>query len=43
MQKILLELLKNRERVDINEIMSFCEDILVYLENDQEVGYETNQ
>ena len=42
-QKILLELLKNRERVDVNEIMSFCEDILVYLENDQEVEYETNQ
>ena len=43
MQKTLLELLKNRECVDVNEIMSFCEDILVYLENDQEVEYETNQ
>jgi len=43
MQKMLLALLKNREKVDVNEIMSFCEDILAYLENDQEVEYETNQ
>lgn len=43
MKKLLLELLKNREFVDVNEIMSFCEDILVHLENDQEVEYETNQ
>ena len=36
-------MLKNKGTVDVNEIMSFCEDILVYLENDQEAEYETNQ
>ena len=42
-KKLLLELLKNREFVDVSEIMSFCEDILVHLENDQEVECKTNQ
>ena len=36
-------MLKNRDEVDVNEIMSFCEDILRYLENDLEEEYETNQ
>ena len=38
-----MELLKNRDEVDANEIMSFCEDILRYLENDLEEEHETNQ
>ena len=42
-EKLLLEMLKNKGTIDANEIMSFCEDILVYLENDQEAEYETNQ
>ena len=42
-EKLLIEMLKNRDEVDINEIMSFCEDILRYLENDVEEEYETNQ
>ena len=36
-------MLKNKGTIDVNEIISFCEDILVCLENDQEAEYETNQ
>ena len=42
-EKLLLELLRNRRDVNINEIMSFCEDILRYLENEEDEEYETNQ
>ena len=42
MEKLLLEMLKNRDDVEVNLIMSFCEDILQYLEDDIEDEYETN-
>ena len=42
-EKLLLKMLKNKGVIDINEIMSFCEDILVYLEGDDKEEYETNQ
>lgn len=42
-EKLLMELLKNRDEVDVNEIMSFCEDILQHLENDLEEEHERNQ
>ena len=42
-EKLLLELLKNREEVEVGTIMPFCEDALRHLENDIEDDYETNQ
>ena len=42
-EKLLLKMLKNKGVIDINEIMSFCEDILDYLEGDDEEEHETNQ
>ena len=45
MKKLLLEILTNRDDVEVNLIMLFCEDILWYLEDDieDEDEYETNQ
>ena len=43
MEKLLLKLLKNKGKVNVNEIMSFCEDILLYLNSKDEDEYETNQ
>ena len=43
METLLIEMLKNRDEVEVDEIMSICEDILRYLENDTEEEYETNQ
>ena len=43
MEKLLLKLLKNKAKVNMNEIMSFCEDILLYLDSEDEDEYETNQ
>ena len=36
-------MLKNREEVEVNEIITFCEDILRHLENEMEEECETNQ
>ena len=43
MQKLLLDMLKNREGVKVDTIMAFCEDMLRYLENEIEEECETNQ
>ena len=43
MEKLLMEMLKNRDEVEVDEIMSFCEYILRYLENEMDKEYETNQ
>ena len=43
MQELLSKLLKHKNDIGVNEIMSFCEDILVYLEEDEDAEYETNQ
>ena len=43
MQHSLLEMLKNREKVEVNAMMSTCEDMLRYLEHDAEEEHETNQ
>ena len=42
-EKLLVKLLKHKNKVNVNEIMSFCEDIMKYLENDDDDKYETNQ
>ena len=36
-------MIKNREEVEIGTMMSFCEDMLWYVENDIEDEYENNQ
>ena len=41
-EKLLVKLLKYKDKANINEIISFCEDIIRYLENDDEDEYETN-
>ena len=41
-QELLKKLLKYKNEIDVNEIMSFCEDILVYLEEDEQAECETN-
>ena len=43
MQELLKKLLKYKNEIDVNEMMSFCEDILVCLEEDEEAECETNQ
>ena len=43
MEKLLLKLLKNKGKVNVNEIMLFCKDILLYLDSEDEDKYETNQ
>ena len=43
MENLLMDMLKNRGRVEVDKIMSFCEDILTYLENGTDDEYETNQ
>ena len=43
MEKLLMKILKNRETVNANKIMSFYEDILWCLETDIDEDYETNQ
>ena len=41
---LVVELARNKsEEVHVEEIMSFVEDILRYLENDEEEEFETNQ
>ena len=43
-EKLLVELIKQTiDNVDVNMIMAFCEDILRYLEEEEEDKYETNQ
>ena len=42
-EKLLIEMLKNRDEVDVNETIPFCKDILQCLENDLEEECETNQ
>ena len=42
-EKLLMEMLKNREDVEVDLIMLFCEDMLRCLENETEEEYETNQ
>ena len=44
-EKLLLEMLTNRDDVEVNLIISFCKDILRYLEDDieDEDKYEINQ
>jgi len=42
--KLVIELARNKsEEIHVEEIMSFVEDILRYLENEQEEEYEMNQ
>ena len=36
-------MLKNKEEVEVNSIMSFCEEILRYLEDGLKEDHETNQ
>ena len=43
MEKLLVEILKNKDEVEVNLTMSFGEDILRNLEYDTEEDYETNQ
>ena len=43
MKKLLIELLKNRDKVEANEIIAFCEDILRHLENETDKECETNE
>ena len=42
-EDLLLKMIKNKGTVNVNEIISFCEDILVCLENDYKDKHETNQ
>ena len=42
MEKLLSQLVKNKGDIDVNEIMSFCEDILIYLDDDDD-EFEMNQ
>lgn len=42
-EQLLIKILKQKGDADANLIMSFCEDILRYLENEEEEEYETNQ
>lgn len=42
-KKLLVELLKHTDGADVNEIMLFREDIMRYLEKDEDDEYETNQ
>ena len=44
-EKLLLKMLKNRDDIEVNLIILFCEDILRYLEDniEDEDEYEINQ
>ena len=43
-KEIVIELVRNKPKdVHIEEIMSFVEDILRYLENEEDEEYEMNQ
>ena len=42
-KSLLIDLLKYREEVNINEIIAFCEDILRYLEGEENEDYKKNQ
>ena len=35
--------MKHKDEVNVNEIIYFCDDIMRYLENDDEDEYESNQ
>ena len=42
-EKLLLQLLKNKGDIDVNEIILVCEDMLTCLENGDEDEYKMNQ
>ena len=42
-EKLLIEMLKNREEVKVDLIILFCKDMLQYLEHETEEEHETNQ
>ena len=35
-EKLLLQLLRNKGDINVNEIMLFCDDVLQHLENEDE-------
>ena len=41
-EKLLLEMLKHRENIEVDTIMALCEDVLRHLENETEEEHETN-